>query len=71
MLLRGGARPPPKLLPPPQSPLKQELLSSAPPQSSGNLRLATNLFLWWSLNVLFNIANKECMQSRLERPSLP
>lgn len=35
----------------------------APPPAAPPLRLALNLFLWWLLNVMFNLANKQCLNS--------
>ena len=45
---RGGASPP-----------------AASPVDAGirNIRIAVNLALWWTLNVVFNLANKECLNS--------
>ena len=36
-----------------------------PPRSVGlrNAGIAINLVLWWTLNVVFNLANKECLNS--------
>ena len=33
------------------------------PALSKSIRVTINLFLWWSLNVLFALANKECLNS--------
>ena len=46
--------------------LKSAKEPKAPPPRSVGLRnagIAINLVLWWTLNVVFNLANKECLNS--------
>jgi len=45
--------------------VKLSSVSFASPRSkrAKELRVATNLLLWWSLNVVFNLANKQCLNS--------